>query len=137
MVKEDLLDQSCGVIVVTFGGEEGAKKWMSDTGCTYPLVIDSNRDIYKLLGLGNTSVEKSNNTSGYSFYGAALARGESPPHHFEDDDYRQMGGDFVVSRNSIGGQQQQARLTYIHRSETATDRPTIPFLLRHVSSLKC
>lgn len=130
MVKEDLMDESCSVVVVTFGEEVGARKWISDTGCSFPVALDSNRNIYKLLGL-NRSIEKSNNTSALSFYGAALARGESPPEAFKDDDYHQMGGDFVVTRNSAD----DVTVTYIHRSETASDRPAIPFLLDHVASL--
>lgn len=130
MVKDELSDESCAVVVVTFGDRDGALKWQEETGCTYPLVMDPERNIYKLLGL-TRSFEKANNTSALSFYGAALASGETPPHHFDNDDYQQMGGNIVLRRDD----DQQATVTYIHRSQTSADRPTVPFLIKHVTRL--
>lgn len=133
IAKEDLHDQSCTVLIVTFGNKEGARRWISETKCSYPVVIDEERNFYKLLGL-NRSTKKSSNTSAISFYGAAFARGETPPSRFDNDDYHQMGGNFVVT-SSPSTSSSMMKLTYIHPSQTATDRPTIPFLIRHVTKL--
>jgi len=131
MIKEELEDESCSVIALSFGDQKGALQWLKETNTSFSLYTDENRNVYKVLGL-TRSIQKSYNSSAMSFYGAAMARGETPPKFFENDDAQQMGGDFVVTKSASGG---DVVITHIHRSEVSTDRPTIPFLLKHVKTL--
>ena len=48
----------CSVLVVSFGGREGALRWLADTGCQFPLLLDPERRLYKAMGLGNGSIAK-------------------------------------------------------------------------------
>lgn len=41
----------CAVLVVSFGGAAGARRWLEDTGCHFPLLLDPDRRLYRALGL--------------------------------------------------------------------------------------
>jgi len=131
MIKEDLLDESCSVLVVGYGDEEGGRKFVNDTGCSYPVVTDQSRNIYKLLRFIK-SVEQASNSSTMSYFGAVYARGETPPKTYDSDDINQMGGNFVVTR--VEGSD-DVKVTHIHRSKFTIDRPPVRDLLKHVVSL--
>jgi len=131
MIKEDLLDESCAVLIVNYGDEEGARKFITETGCSFPIALDPKRETYKMLRFVK-SVAQASHTSTLSYFGAAMARGFTPPGKYETDDYNQMGGNVVVTR--VEGSD-DVKVTHIHRSKFTIDRPPVRDLLKHVVSL--
>ena len=39
------------MVVVSFGVQEGAEKWLEETGCQLPLYLDEDRNLYRKFGL--------------------------------------------------------------------------------------
>lgn len=131
---EDFEDESCSVLIVTHGTKEGALEWISQTNCKFPVVRDSEKNFYKLLGLQRSTV-KAASTAGVCFHGAMVARGETIPKAFKNDYHHQLGGDFVVTLDKKKSSPPEVKFTYIHPCQNVTDRPTIPFLINHVKKL--
>jgi len=129
LIQEELEEQSCSVVIVTFGDRENALKWKEEMKVDFPMFIDAERNFYKTLGF-NSSISKSFNTSIYCYYGAALASGKSPPKFVKGDDAFQMAGDMVVTRDG-----DDVIVSHIHKSQSSDDRPTIPFLMKLLKSL--
>ncbi|XP_016519343.1 selenoprotein L isoform X2 [Poecilia formosa] len=46
--------QSVQVMVVSFGSVEGAQLWLEQTGCTFEMMLDSQRKVYRSFGLGSS-----------------------------------------------------------------------------------
>uniref|UniRef100_A0A8C6KI64 Selenoprotein L n=1 Tax=Nothobranchius furzeri TaxID=105023 RepID=A0A8C6KI64_NOTFU len=42
------------VLVVSFGSVEGAQLWLQQTGCTFQMLLDPQRKIYRSFGLGSS-----------------------------------------------------------------------------------
>jgi len=49
--QSDLANHKCSVVLVSFGALEGAKRWLQETGFSFPLYLDSDRKIYSAFGL--------------------------------------------------------------------------------------
>ena len=45
------------MLVVSFGGREGALRWLAETGCEFPLLLDPERSLYKFFGLPKSLVQ--------------------------------------------------------------------------------
>ena len=45
------------VMVISFGVEKGAKIWLDETKCTFPMLLDQERTLYASFGL-QRSIEK-------------------------------------------------------------------------------
>jgi len=112
----------CSVLVVSFGGREGAHRWLADTGCPFPLLLDPARELYTQLGLAR-SISKVWQHGTLQYYGGQKAAGRPLPASYTDleDDPHQMGGDFVVDG--------RGRLTLVYCSASPPDRPTVERLL--------
>uniref|UniRef100_A0A3Q2PMY4 Uncharacterized protein n=1 Tax=Fundulus heteroclitus TaxID=8078 RepID=A0A3Q2PMY4_FUNHE len=46
--------RSVRVVVVSFGRAEGAQLWLQETGCTFEMLLDSQRQVYRSFGLGSS-----------------------------------------------------------------------------------
>ncbi|KXJ22224.1 hypothetical protein AC249_AIPGENE22205 [Exaiptasia diaphana] len=103
----------------------GAKKWLEQTQCPFPMFIDNNRQLYKSLGL-KRSVSKVWNTSTLIYYAEEKKKGRPLIGIFEEDDPTQMGGDFIVDS--------QGNMKLVYRSKVANDRPTVKELLQALES---
>lgn len=104
----------------------GARQWLDDTSSIFPLYLDKTRSIYSLLGLPR-SIAKAFGMQAMSFYGSALANGETIPKFFAEDDAHQLGGDFILTKSDEG-----LKFTLIYRSQHSSDRPSISSLLECV-----
>ncbi|XP_043217155.1 uncharacterized protein LOC122379213 [Amphibalanus amphitrite] len=118
----------CSVLVVSFGAREGALRWLADTGCEFPLLLDPERQLYRALGLAR-SIAKVWQHSTLQYYGGQKAAGRPLPAAYTgvEDDPHQMGGDFIVDGSD--------RLVLVHCSTSPPDRPTVPALLTAVRAL--
>ncbi|XP_020915345.1 uncharacterized protein LOC110252835 [Exaiptasia diaphana] len=113
------------IVIVSFGNLSGAKKWLEQTQCPFPMFIDNNRQLYKSLGL-KRSVSKVWNTSTLIYYAEEKKKGRPLIGIFEEDDPTQMGGDFIVDS--------QGNMKLVYRSKVANDRPTVKELLQALES---
>ncbi|KAL5008606.1 hypothetical protein ScPMuIL_014187 [Solemya velum] len=109
------------VIVITFGLREGATKWLSETGCECPMLIDQPRKIYRTFGL-KRSLFKVWSISSLVYYAEKMIEGVELPRPYENvhDDLQQMGGDFIIDKDGI--------VRFMYPSKMAYDRPALDLL---------
>ncbi|KAL8601545.1 hypothetical protein ACOMHN_003811 [Nucella lapillus] len=120
--SDDFSALGCRPVIVSFGVREGAQRWLEETECPFPMMLDVKRQIYHMFGL-TRSVYKVWNISCMVFYGEQMRAGKKLPSPYENvhDDVNQMGGDFILST--------EGRLILSHPSQSSTDRPTMDVLL--------
>ncbi|XP_037078587.1 uncharacterized protein LOC119099623 [Pollicipes pollicipes] len=118
----------CSVLVVSFGSVEGARRWLADTGCQFPLLVDPQRKLYHALGLAR-SIAKVWQHSTLQYYGGQKAAGRPLPAAYRgvEDDPHQMGGDFILDG--------AGRLALVHCSTSPPDRPSVQHLLETLGRL--
>lgn len=83
----------------------------------FPVVSDPDRTAYRAFGLGRVGWGHFLRPDVLFGYLRHLATGRRVRKPAVGEDVRQLGGDFLVSRN--------LRLVYAHPSRAATDRPTL------------
>lgn len=115
--------RSLKVLVVAFGGIDGAKMWMEQTGCALEMLLDPKRKIYRTFGLGSSyaKVMKFGCLLQYSEYGAAGVDFPDVPPRLMEDLY-QMGGDFLLD--------EAGKVLLSHPSKNPHDRPTVNDILQ-------
>ncbi len=115
------------MVVVARGIRESAMKWIDNNNFTFPLLLDMERRLYRVLGLRRSvlGVWRINSVLGYAEEKVAGVKGTPA---YEGDDLNVMGGDFVVDSRGT--------LVYSYRSTNARDRPTVDELLTIVSKHK-
>lgn len=122
--------QSVWVLVVSFGCMEGAQLWLEQTGCSFDMLLDPQRKIYRSFGLCSSyaKVMKFGCLLRYSEY-EAVGRDfpDIPPRLLED--IYQMGGDFLLD--------EAGKVLLCHSSKTPLDRPTASDILQAVDAAGC
>uniref|UniRef100_V9L2L5 Selenoprotein L n=1 Tax=Callorhinchus milii TaxID=7868 RepID=V9L2L5_CALMI len=123
MNSKSLLDAvPIKVIVISFGCQEGALRWLQETGCQYNMLLDPSRKLYHAFGLG-ISVEKVWNVNVLNYYAEQKVASRPLPKQFENiiDDPHQLGGDFGLDQNG--------KVIFFHPSQSSTDRPSLSEIL--------
>uniref|UniRef100_A0A3B3T3K8 Uncharacterized protein n=1 Tax=Paramormyrops kingsleyae TaxID=1676925 RepID=A0A3B3T3K8_9TELE len=126
-VLQGLLDaQSVRVLMVSFSCQEGARYWLRDTGCKYDMVLDTQKEIYGMFGLGSSYLKilKFRNLQKYAEYTVLKRTFPQVDPSFVDDIY-QLGGDFVL--NETG------KVVYAHPCRSPVDRPSLAEILSVVN----
>lgn len=115
---------SCKVCVVSFGNIQGASGWLSSTGCSLDMYLDSDRHLYTTLGL-HRSVSKVWNMITLHYYASMVAQGRELPKAIQgvEDDPLQMGGDFTFRASD-------EVLIMAHPSKNPKDRPDISKIMK-------
>lgn len=115
--------RSTRVAVVAFGSVEGARLWLQQTGCTFDMLLDPQRKIYRSFGLGSSfaKVMKFGCLLQYSEYGAAGRDFPDFPPHLLEDIY-QLGGDFLLDA--------AGKVLLSHPSKNPLDRPSVTDILQ-------
>lgn len=101
--------------------QSGARLWLEQTKCPFPMFIDNDRKLYQAFGL-KRSVFKVWNTSTLAYYAEQKRSGRPLVGLFEEDDPTQMGGDFIIGCHG--------NMKLVYRSKVANDRPTVEELLK-------
>lgn len=111
------------VLVVSFGGVAGARLWLQQTGCTFDMLLDPQRKVYRSFGLGSsyTKVMRFGCLLQYGEYGAVDRDFPDVPPHLLEDIY-QMGGDFLLD--------EAGNVLLSHRPKNPLDRPTVQLILQ-------
>ncbi|CAK6983798.1 selenoprotein L [Scomber scombrus] len=101
----------------------GARLWLEQTGCTFDLLLDPQRKVYRSFGLGSSysKVMRFNILLQYSEYGAADRDFPDIPSHLLEDIY-QMGGNFLLDE---GG-----KVLFSHPCKNPLDRPALSDILQ-------
>ncbi|KAM3603361.1 uncharacterized protein V6R79_020740 [Siganus canaliculatus] len=122
LLLADLSARSVKVLVVTFGGQEGANIWLEQTGCTFDMVLDKPRKTYRSFGLGSSyaKVIKFSFLMKVSELIAEKGVPQVPPHLLED--IYQMGGDFLLD--------EAGKVILRHPSTNPLDRPSVTEILQ-------
>ncbi|KAI8486915.1 hypothetical protein Bbelb_354230 [Branchiostoma belcheri] len=110
------------VMVVSFGSQTGAQRWLQDTSCSYHMLLDQERKLYGAFGLGR-SVSKVWSVAALTYYAEQKAAGRTLPNKYEnvEDDPHQMGGDFIFDP--------QGHALMVHCSKVSTDRPEVTTII--------
>ncbi|XP_028997328.1 selenoprotein L isoform X1 [Betta splendens] len=127
--QADLEARSMRVLVVSFGSREGAQMWLEQTGCSFEMVLDPQRQIYRTLGLSSsfTKVMKFSCLLQYSEYGAVDRDFPDVPSRLLEDIY-QLGGDFLLDDTG--------KVLLSHASDHPLDRPTVAHILEAVEAVE-
>uniref|UniRef100_A0A8C3GB44 Selenoprotein L n=1 Tax=Cyclopterus lumpus TaxID=8103 RepID=A0A8C3GB44_CYCLU len=122
--------RSVRVLVVSFGGMEGAQVWREQTGCTFDLLLDPQRKVYRSFGLGSSyaKVMKFGCLLLYSEYGAVDREYPDVPPRLLEDIY-QMGGDFLLD--------EEGKVLLSHQCESPMHRPTVKAILQAADPPGC
>ncbi|KAK5622345.1 hypothetical protein CRENBAI_004947 [Crenichthys baileyi] len=115
--------RSVQVMVVSFGNVEGAQLWLEGTGCTFKMLMDSQRKVYRSLGLGSSfsKVLKFGCLMQFSEYSIANRDFPDVPHRLLEDIY-QLGGDFLLD--------EMGKVLFSHPSKDPLDRPSLTDVLQ-------
>ena len=106
------------VLVISFGTLEDARRWIEETCSPFTMLLDPDREVYRMYGLGRSWL-RSWNPSTTWFYLRMLLIGRK--WKGIQGDPNQLGGDFIVDAEGI--------LRLVHPSQSATDRPAPDELL--------
>lgn len=125
--QADLQARSLKVLVVSFGSFEGAQLWLEQTGCTFDVVLDQQRKVYRSFGLGSfySKVMNFNCLLKYSEYGAAGRDFPDFPGRLVEDIY-QMGGDFMLD--------EAGKVVFHYPCKNPRDRPSVKEILQVLES---
>lgn len=105
-------------LVVSYGTMEWAKNWISETGVSFPFLLDADRKVYRLYEL-ERSFSRIWSPNVLVSYARLLLKGYSLKPVMGDP--YQLGADFVVDKEGI------VRLAYY--SNNPADRPPVGTLL--------
>ncbi len=116
-------------MVISFGSQEGAMNWLDQTGCTFDMFLDEDRQIYTAMGLG-ISIAKVWSIATLMYYADMKAMGRVLPSAAENiqDDPLQMGGNLVLDCHG--------NTVLVHCSKTPPDRPTVDSLIDILKDLE-
>ena len=121
--EKELESLSVHVKVVTFDGDFMARSYAQDTNLNWPLLLDTNRELYRAYQMERGSWWSISNPLAIFRYVTLILRGWFPGQPGRD--LRQMGGDVVVDPAGI--------IRLHHVSCQPHDRPSIETLLTLVS----
>lgn len=115
--------------MISFGLQEGAEIWLTDTQCPFPMLLDTDRNIYHAFGL-QRSVLKVWGVKSLVYYAEAMFAGKPLPKPYENvhDDTQQMGGDFIIDDKGI--------VRFMYPSQTNTDRPSVNMLVEELNKIQ-
>lgn len=115
------------MIVVALSHVESAVTWAEMCGFNFPLIVDTDKTVFRYFGL-RRSVLAVWNIPSLIKYAEQLTAGTELLRPLAGDDIHQLGGDFMVDT--------RGQLLYIYRGKTSYDRPSVSQLLAKLHELK-
>ena len=109
------------MLLLSFGQESQAISWIQETKAPFPLLIDTERSVYRAYGLERSFV-KSWHPRIILHYLALLLKGRKL--HPIQGDPNQLGGDFIVDAWGI--------VRFSHYSEDPSDRPSFKQMMEAI-----
>ena len=120
--EEELSRSNVSVAVVTFENDFFARQYVEETGLTWPLLIDSGREVYRSYGMLAASFSDVWGPKSWWVYLKALAKGETL--HKSAGDIYQRGGDVLIDPDGI------VRLHHVGTGPA--DRPSVAEILHRI-----
>jgi len=113
--------------VISFGIEKGAKVWLEETNCIFPMFLDYERTFYESFGL-QRSIEKVFQVKVMKYYAEQTLQHPLPKSQEGiEDDVLQMGGDFTIKVKDT-------TLLFSYPSKSPSDRPSIENIFRKTTT---
>ena len=121
--QEDELSRSnVSIAVVTFENDFFARQYVEETGLTWPLLIDSGREVYRSYGMLAASFWDVWGPKSWWVYLKALTKGATL--HKSAGDIYQRGGDVLIDPDGI------VRLHHVGTGPA--DRPSVAEILHRI-----
>ena len=122
--EEELEALGVRVLLLSFGQESQAARWIQETKAPFPLLLDPKRSVYRAYGL-ERSFTRVWNLGTVLLYLGLLLKGRKP--RPIQGDPNQLGGDFIVDTRGI--------VRYAHPSEGPADRPSFQQIVEALKSI--
>ena len=126
--QQQLATHGVRVLLLTFGRESQARRWIQETKAPFPLLLDPDRNVYRAYGL-NRSFVRVWNPQVLLHYLMLMMKGRKL--RPIQGDPNQLGGDFIVDARGL--------IQYAHPSKGPSDRPSfrrIAEVLRSMESAR-
>jgi len=117
-------DINATVVAITFSSPVEALKLSQELKLPFPLVSDSQKEVYKIFELGAARLKDFLSPKVLWKFMGRIITGWLPSMGYSKDDLFQLGGDFVVDT--------KGDVVYAFKSSSPAERPTIPFLLEQL-----
>lgn len=117
--KEELERLNVEVLLVSFSSIKYARKWIKDVCWIFHLLVDHEKETYRLYGLDRSLLRTWNLKIIWSYI--KLMRAGRKWQGIQGDS-AQMGGDFVIGTDGV--------VRFAYRSEDPTDRPSVEALIK-------
>ena len=121
--EDELRRGNVSIAVVTFENDFFARQYVEETGLTWPLLIDSDREVYRSYGMLAASFWDVWGPKSWLVYLKALAKGATL--HKSAGDIYQRGGDLLIDPDGI------VRLHHVGTGPA--DRPSVAEILHRIS----
>ena len=123
-----LSEAGCKVALVSFSSTEAANTWLAETGSELDMFVDTDRSLYKMLGLVR-SHSQVYNTDTIKYVAVMFIHGRDLPAPIEEDvaDDVQMGGNLTIRCED--GEVMMA-FSQMFPSRGITDRPSVKNILK-------
>lgn len=105
---------------------ESAMAWREKYGFDFPLLVDTDKTVFRYFGL-RRSVLAVWNIPSLIKYAEQLTAGIELLRSLEGDDVHQLGGDFMMDT--------RGQLLYVYCGQTSYDRPSVSQLLAKLQDL--
>ncbi len=122
---EELEAHGVRALLVSFGQEWLARRWMQETNAPFPLLMDPERSVYRAYGLERSFAKSWHPRMLLHYLGLLLKGRKLRP---IQGDPIQLGGDFIVDSQGI--------VRYAHPSEDPADRPSFQQILEALKSIE-
>ena len=123
--KDELEQLNVRVLLVSFSSMKYARLWISEVCSIFCLLIDREKRVYNLYGLGSSLLRTWNLKTVWSY--VKLMRAGRIWQGIQGDS-AQMGGDFVIDTGGV--------VRFAYRSEDPTDRPPVEMLMQVLRDLE-
>jgi peroxiredoxin len=117
--KEELERLNVEVLLVSFSSIKYARKWIEEVCWIFRLLVDHEKETYRLYGLDSSLLRTWNLKIIWSY--VKLMRAGRKWQGIQGDS-AQMGGDFVIDTDAI--------VRFAYRSHDPTDRPSVETLMK-------
>lgn len=117
--QSELEQRSVDVKIVTFDDDFMGKAYVTQTRLSWPLLVDTDRSLYRAYGMGNASLWKLVRPSAIFRYLGNIFRGNLPGK--KGSDIHQLGGDVLINP--------QNQVCLHHISQHPHDRPSVSVIM--------
>lgn len=124
--EERFNDLDVRIKIITFDADFMALAYIKSTRCPWPLLLDSDRELYQAYGMARGSWRAIYGLTSIWKYLKLIAGGQRPGK--PGSDWRQMGGDVMIDPQGV------VKLHYI--SQNPHDRPSVNKLIEVVKAIR-